>query len=216
VSLNPELDLSKEGDHPERSRDSRIEKWLQQQCGGFLAWDHEKDKRIESNSHEVGIPPQLRRVQSSGTLLTTSNTATTPVTNASFSWESDLLLSTSPTTPSSSPAVPSAPVPNFSGSTHLLPKPQLQPTYPETEAARADSPLLGFPGLAVAELTAPSTLGKHLDGAKPADVDKVFVKLNVNLHSFLIKISAAPPSTNKVDYKCFDVGECRVFDALPN
>lgn len=186
MSLDPELDLSKESDHPERSRDRRIEKWLQQQCGGFLAWEHERDKRAELRLTE-GIHPQLRHAQSSATLLTTCNSATTPVTNASFSWESDLLLSTS-TTPSSSPAVPFASGPSLLGSsTHLPPKSQIQPptrAHPETEAARADSPLLGFPGLAASELTAASASPnerKPLDGAMPADVDKVCVEFHVDL-----------------------------------
>ena len=187
MSLDPEFDLSKEIDHPELSRDRRIEKWLKQQCGGFLAWEHEKEKRAELQLTE-GVQPQLRHAQSSGTLLTTCNSATTPITNASFSWESDLLLSTS-TTPSSSPAVPSAPGPSFSGSsTHLPLKSHIQPptrVHPETEAARADSPLLGFPGLAVAELTAATASLKPLNVAKPADVDKVLVQFYVDLQNLI-------------------------------
>lgn len=132
--------------------------WLEQHCGRSLTLESDK---VAVSSTEVEHP-QLRPALSSATLVTVANSATT----ASFSWNSSPLLSisTSPTTPSS----PTALGPPFSDASRFQ---TLTRAHPETEAARADSPLLGFPALA-ANVTAAPTI--PLSGA---DLDKVRLEL---------------------------------------
>ena len=205
MSPNHEVDLS----HPisnDRGRDRRIEKWLDQQCSGIgsSTWQHEEDKLAELQSTtEERFQPQH----------TTCNSVTTPDTSASFSWDTDPLLSisASPVTPLASPVAPSQGPCSSSKSQLQLPSRE----HPETEAARADSPLLGFSDLE-GDITAPtSLLGTLLEGnnsLNTIDLGKVFVDFFlITSRRFSDRFSAFAMSI-----QCSDVGDRRRHYAMPD